>query len=75
MTAECGNRIESGVYKAIMNFAKGDVLCGTLCSISIRCEVTCTVITWVPLPAGKFTSIALLKGVSHGTRKFRDMCA
>ena len=38
------------------------------------CETACAVITWLPIP-GKFTTIGVLKGVSYGSTKFRDMCA
>ena len=74
LTAQFGSRVGSGAYKATKNFTKGDLLCGTLCSISIGCEIACGVITWLPVP-DKFTSIAVLKSVSHGTTKFRDLCA
>ena len=74
LTAQFGSRVGSGAYKTTKNFTKGDLLCGTLCSISIGCEIACGVIIWLPVP-GKFTSIAVLKSVSHGTTKFRDLCA
>lgn len=74
LTAQFGSRVGSGAYKATKNFTKGDLLCGTLYSISIGCEIACGVIIWLPVP-GKFTSIAVLKSVSHGTTKFRDLCA
>ena len=74
LTAQCGSRVGSGAYKATKDFSKKDILCGTLCSVSIGCEVACVFITWVPMP-GKFTTIAILKGVSHGSTKFRDLCA
>lgn len=74
LTAQCGNRVGSGAFKATKDFSKGDMLCGTLCSISMGCETVCGVITWVPMPY-KFTTIAVLKGISHGSTKFRDLCA
>ena len=37
LTIECGSRVGSGVYKATKDFAKGDMLCGTLCSVSMGC--------------------------------------
>ena len=74
LSAQCGNRIGSGSYKATKDFARGDIVCGTLCSISIGCETICVAVTWIPMP-GKFTSIAVLKTVSHASTKFRDMCA
>ena len=74
LTAQCGSRVGSGAFKATKDFSKGDILCGTLCSVYMGCEVACGVIIWVPMP-GKFTTIAILKGVSHGSTKFRDLCA
>jgi hypothetical protein len=74
LTAQCGSRVGSGAFKATKDFSRGDIACGTLCSVSMGCEVACVVITWVPMP-GKFATIAILKGVSHGSTKFRDLCA
>lgn len=74
LTAQCGSCVGSGAYKATKDFTKSDALCGSLCSVYIGCEIACGVITWLPVP-GKFTSISVLKSVSHGTTKFRDMCA
>lgn len=74
LTAQSGSRVGSGAYKATKDFTRGDVVCGTLCSISMGCETACIAVTWVPMP-GKFTTIAILKGVSHASTKFRDMCA
>ena len=74
LTAQSGSRVGSGAFKATKDFSRGDVLCGTLCSVSIGCEIVCGVIVWVPVP-GKFTTLAILKGVSHGSTKFRDLCA
>lgn len=45
LTAQCGNRVGSGTFKAVKDFGKGDVVCGTLCSISIGCEAICATIT------------------------------
>lgn len=74
LTAQSGNRIGSGAYKATNDFVKGDVVCGTLCSVSIGCETACIAVTWIPMP-GKFTTIAILKGISYASTKFRDMCS
>lgn len=74
LTAQSGNRIGSGAFKATKDFARGDVICGTLCSVSMGCETVCVVVTWLPIP-GKFCTIGILKGVSHASTKFRDMCA
>ena len=74
LTAQCGSRVGSGAFKASKDFSRGDILCGTLCSVSTGCEIACGVIAWIPMP-GKFTTIGVLKGVSHGSIKFRDLCA
>ena len=74
LTAQSGSRVGSGAYKATKDFAKGDVVCGTLCSVSMGCETACIAVTWIPMP-GKFTTIAILKGISHASTKFRDLCA
>lgn len=74
LTAQSGNRVGSGAYKATKDLARGDTVCTVLCGISIGAETACMLITWIPMP-GKFTTIAILKGVSYGTTKFRDMCA
>ena len=74
MTTQCDNRCGSGAYKVTKDFGRGDVVCGTLCSISIGCETVCVAVTWIPMPV-KFTTIAILKGISHVSTKFRDMCA
>ena len=74
LTAQSGSRIGSGVFKATKDFGRGDIVCGSLCSISMGCETACAVITWLPIP-GKFATIGVLKGISYGSTKFRDMCA
>ena len=74
LTAQCGSRVGSGAFKAAKDFSRGDIVCGTLCSVSMGCEVACGAIAWIPMP-GKFTTIAVLKGVSHGSTRFRDLCA
>lgn len=75
LTAQCGNRVGSGAYKATKDFVRRDMVCGTLCSVSIGCETACIAVTWIPIPSGKFTTIAILKGISHASTKFRDLCA
>ena len=75
LTAQCGSRVGSGAFKATKDFSRGDIVCGTLCSISMGCEVACGAVAWVPMPTGKFTAIAVLKGVSHGCTRFRDLCS
>ena len=74
LTAQSGSRIGSSAFKATKDFGRGDAVCGSLCSVSMVCETVCVVITWLPIP-GKFTTIGVLKGVSYGSTRFRDMCA
>jgi len=38
------------------------------------CEAACVVVIWLQIPR-KFSTIGVLKGVSYGSTKFRDMCA
>jgi hypothetical protein len=54
LTVQCRSRVGYGTYKATKDFTKSDILCGTLCSVSIGCEIACGVITWLPV-SGKFT--------------------
>lgn len=75
LSAQCGNRVGSATFKATKDYGRGDVVCGTLCSVSIGCEAACAFVTWIPLPTGKFTTIAILKTISHTVTTFRDMCA
>lgn len=74
LRAQSGSRIGSGAFKATTDFSRKDIICGTLCSVYIECETACAVIIWLPIPC-KFTIIGILKGVSYGSTKFRDMCA
>ena len=61
LTAQCGSRVGSGAFKATKDFSRGDILCGTLCSVSMGCELACGAIACISMP-GKFTTIAVLKG-------------
>jgi hypothetical protein len=74
LTAQCGNRVGSGAYKATKDFGRGDLICGTLCCISIGCEVVSGVLVWCPIPS-KITTVSALKATSIGYQKFRDLCA
>lgn len=38
-------------------------------------EKTSMVIVWIPIPAGKICTLGVLKGVSYGCMKIRDLCA
>lgn len=74
VTIDSGKRAGVGVFKASKDFARGDVVCGTLCSVSIGCEVVCGVLVWCPLP-GKFATVSVLKATSIGCQKVRDLCS
>ena len=71
---DSGKRAGSGIFKATTDFARGDSLCGTLCSVSVGCEVTAGILVWIPIP-GKIAAVAVLKSTSVGCQKFRDLCA
>ena len=74
LTADSGCRAAVGTFKASKDFARGDLLCGSLCSISIGCEVISGVVVWCPIP-GKIVTVSGLKAISMGCQKFRDLCA
>jgi hypothetical protein len=74
LTVDSGRRVGVGTFKASKDFAKGDVMCGTLCCISIGCETISGIIIWCPIP-GKITTVSVLKATSVGCQKFRDLCA
>lgn len=71
---DSGKRAASGTFKATKDFTRGDAVCGTLCCISIGCEVSAGVLVWVPIP-GKIATVAALKSTSVGCQRFRDLCA
>lgn len=74
LTAQTGNRIGEGTFKATKDLARGDTFCGTLCAVVIGCETGCLLATWLLMPF-KMTTISFLKGISYGSTKFRDLCA
>ena len=74
LTMDSGKRAGTGIFKAGKDFARGDAICGGLCSVSAGCEVIAGVLIWCPIP-GKFTTVAVLKGTSVGCQRFRDLCA
>lgn len=74
LTLDSGKRGATGIYKAGKDFARGDVVCGTLCSLSTGCETLCAVVICCPIP-GKVPVVAGLKAVSIGCQRFRDLCA
>ena len=74
LTVDSGRRAGAGTFKASKDFSRGDVMCGSLCCISIGCEAVSAVLVWCPIPA-KIPTVAALKAVSAGCQKFRDLCA
>ena len=74
VTVDSGRRTGIGVFKAGNDFANGDPICGSLCCVSIVCEVVSGVLVWCPIP-GKIPTISGLKATSIGCQKFRDLCA
>ena len=65
LTIDSGKRVGTGVFKASKDFARGDLVCGGLCSVSVGCEVLSGVLIWCPIP-GKFASLSALKATSIG---------
>ena len=74
LTIDSGRRAGVGTYKASKDFARGDVMCGSLCCVSIGCEAISGVLVWCPIP-GKIVTVSALKATSMGCQKFRDLCA
>nr|YP_009308933.1 hypothetical protein [Toxarium undulatum]AOS86676.1 hypothetical protein [Toxarium undulatum] len=73
LTVDSGRRASVGTFKASKDFAKGDTICGSLCCVSIGCEVISGVLVWCPIP-GKIVTVSALKATSIGCQKFRDLC-
>ena len=73
LTVDSGRRAGSGIFKASTDFARGDAVCGGLCSVSAGCEIVAGVLIWCPIP-GKITAVAALKATSVGCQRFRDLC-
>ena len=74
LTVDSGRRAGIGTFKASKDFARGDVMCGSLCCVSIGCEAVSGVLVWCPIP-GKIVAVSTLKAASIGCQKFRDLCA
>lgn len=74
LTVDSGRRVGVGTFKASKDFARGDIMCGSLCCVSIGCEAVSGVLVWCPIP-GKIVTISALKATSIGCQKFRDLCA
>ena len=74
LTVDSGRRAGVGTFKASKDFARGDVMCGSLCCVSIGCEAVSSILVWCPIP-GKIVTVSALKATSMGCQKFRDLCA
>ena len=74
LTVDSGRRAGAGTFKASKDFARSDVVCGSLCCVSIGCETVSGVLVWLPIPC-KIATISALKATSMGCQKFRDLCA
>ena len=74
VTVDSGRSTGIGAFKASADFANRDPICGSLCCVSIVCEVVSGVLVWCPIP-GKIATISELKVTSIGCQKFRDLCA
>ncbi len=74
LTVDSGCRAGVGTFKASKDFARGDVMCGSLCCVSIGCEAVSSILVWCPIP-GKIVTVSALKATSMGCQKFRDLCA
>lgn len=72
-TIYSGHRIGVSTFKASKNFVKKDVMCRSLCCISIGCEALSGVLVWCPIPS-KVVTISTLKATSLGCQKFQDFC-
>ena len=64
LTVDSGRRAGVGMYKAIKDFYKRDLIFGSLCCILIGCETI----------SGKIVTVSALKATSMGCQKFRDLC-
>ena len=74
LTIDSGRRAGIGTFKASKDFARGDLMYGTLCCVSIGCEAASDVLVWCPI-FYKIVAISALKATSVGCQKFRDLCA
>ena len=70
---DSGRRAGAGTFKATADFARGDMICGSLCCVSVGCEAVSSILVWCPIP-GKIATISLLKATSMGCQRFRDLC-
>jgi hypothetical protein len=75
LTTHSGARLGNSIFKGAKDYARGDVLCTGLCTVSGTCETVAAVIVWLPLPTGKICAISAFKGVSYTCMRIRDLCA
>jgi len=75
LTTHSGSRLGTSVFKGAKDYTWGDMLCTGLCAASGVCETAAGIIVWVPLPSGKICTVSILKGISYGCMKIRDLCA
>lgn len=71
---DSGRQAGVDIFKASKDFARGDVMCRSLCCVSIGCEAVSGILVWCPIP-GKIVTISAIKVTSLGCQKFRDLCA
>ena len=67
-------RLATNGMKATHDFAKGDAICATCCTIASFCELSTIILVWVPIP-GKIPTLTALKCVSVTAERVRDMCS
>lgn len=71
---DSGRKAGIVTFKAARDFAKNDLMCGGLCSVSVGCEILSSILIWCPIP-GKIVTVSTLKATSVACQKFRDLCA
>ena len=74
LTAHSGKRLATTGFKATKDFSQGDLVCGTLCTVSACCETASGVVVWIPFP-GKICTLSGLKAISICCERVRDLCA
>jgi len=71
---DSGRRTATGIYKASKDFIKGDVVCGSLCCVSVVSELSSGILVYCPIPY-KITTVSVLKATSISCQRFRDLCS
>lgn len=59
LTIDNGRRAGAGTFKVSKDFARGNVMYGSLCCVSIVCETISSVLVWYPIP-GKILTVSAL---------------